>query len=61
MAAPTPDIAANTEKARLRRGPGGNVVVISARAVGEASAAPRPCSPREDEQHRLVLGDTAQR
>ena len=46
-AAPTPDIAAYTENARLRGGPAGNVVVISASAVGEASAAPRPCRPRE--------------
>ncbi len=47
MAAPTPDMAANTENARLRSGPAGNVVVISASAVGEAMAAPTPCSPRE--------------
>ena len=42
-----PDIAAKTENARLRCGPGGNVVVISARALGEARAAARPCTPRE--------------
>jgi hypothetical protein len=47
MAAPTPDMAANTEKARLRSGPAGNVVVIRARAVGEAMAAPTPWRPRE--------------
>ena len=45
-AAPTPDIAAYTPKARLRAGPAGNVVAIRARAAGEASAAPRPCRPR---------------
>ena len=45
-AAPTPDMAAYTENARLRGGPAGNVVAISASAVGDASAAPRPCRPR---------------
>ena len=45
-AAPAPDIAAYTAKARLRSGPAGNVVVIRARAAGEASAAPRPWKPR---------------
>ncbi len=45
-AAPTPDIAAYTAKARLRAGPAGNVVAIRASAAGEASAAPRPWRPR---------------
>ena len=45
-AAPAPDIAAYTANARLRAGPAGNVVVISASAAGEASAAPRPWSAR---------------
>ena len=46
MAAPAPDIAAYTANARLRGGPAGNVVVMSERAVGEAMAAPSPCSMR---------------
>ena len=45
-AAPAPDIAAYTANARLRCGPAGKVVVISASAAGEASAAPRPWRPR---------------
>ncbi len=59
-AAPAPDIAAYTANARLRCGPAGNVVVISASAAGEASAAPRPCSPRAAEQQRLVLREAAE-
>ena len=43
---PTPVIAANTAVAALRAGPLGNVVAISARPVGEAIAAPTPCSSR---------------
>ena len=46
MAAPAPDIAAYTPMARLRAWPAGKVVVIRARAVGEASAAPTPCRAR---------------
>ena len=45
-AAPAPDIAAYTPMARLRAGPAGKVVVIRARAVGEARAAPTPCRAR---------------
>ena len=45
-AAPAPDMAAYTANARLRCGPAGNVVAISASAAGEARAAPRPCRPR---------------
>ena len=41
-AAPAPDMAAYTANARLRAGPAGKVVVISANAAGEAIAAPRP-------------------
>ena len=43
---PTPVIAANTAVAALRAGPLGKVVAISANAVGEAIAAPTPCSRR---------------
>ena len=46
-AAPAPDMAAYTANARLRAGPAGKVVVIRASAAGEASAAPRPWTPRE--------------
>ena len=45
---PTPVIAANTAVAALRAGPFGNVVATSARPVGEAIAAPTPCSRRRD-------------
>jgi hypothetical protein len=54
-AAPAPDIAAYTAKARLRAGPAGNVVVISASAAGEASAAPRPCRPRAPSRRPSLL------
>ncbi len=43
---PTPVIAANIAVAALRAGPFGKVVAISARAVGDAIAAPTPCSSR---------------
>ncbi len=43
---PTPVMAANTAVAALRAGPLGNVVAISARPVGDAIAAPTPCSSR---------------
>ena len=41
-----PVIAAKIAVAALRAGPLGNVVAISASAVGEAIAAPTPCSSR---------------
>ncbi len=43
---PIPVIAANIAVAALRAGPFGKVVAISARAVGDAIAAPTPCSSR---------------
>ena len=46
MTEPMPVIAANTAVAVLRAGPLGNVVAISANPVGEAMAAPTPCSSR---------------
>jgi hypothetical protein len=46
MTEPTPVIAANTAVAALRAGPLGKVVATSARPVGEAIAAPTPCSSR---------------
>ena len=39
-------MAANTAVAALRAGPLGKVVAISARPVGDAIAAPTPCSSR---------------
>src|SRR5580765_2177413 len=45
-AAPAPDIAAYTAIARLRSLPAGKVVLIRARAAGEASAAPAPWRTR---------------
>ena len=45
-AAPTPLIAAYTPIARLRGGPSGNAVAISASAVGATIAPPTPCSAR---------------
>ncbi len=46
MAPPPAETAAKTPKARLRSGPSGNVVVMSASEVGEAIAPPMPCSTR---------------
>ncbi|CAM5741851.1 hypothetical protein SHIRM173S_02169 [Streptomyces hirsutus] len=46
MAPPPAETAAKTPKARLRSGPSGKVVVISASEVGEAIAPPTPCSTR---------------
>ena len=46
MTDPMPVIAAKIAVAALRAGPFGNVVAISARAVGDAIAAPTPCSSR---------------
>ena len=46
MTEPTPVMAANTAVAALRAGPLGKVVAISARPVGDAIAAPTPCSSR---------------
>ena len=43
---PTPVIAPNTAVAALRAGPLANVVATSAKPVGEAIAAPTPCSSR---------------
>ncbi len=43
---PTPVMAAKMAIAWLRAGPGAKVVATSARAVGEATAAPTPCSAR---------------
>ena len=43
---PTPVIAPNTAIAALRAGPLANVVATSAKPVGEAIAAPTPCSSR---------------
>ena len=57
MAAPAPDMAAKTPMARLRSLPAGKVVVMSASALGAASAPPRPWTRAGDEHHRLVLGD----
>ncbi len=45
-APPTPLIEAYTPMARLRRGPSGNVVAISASAVGATTAPPTPCTAR---------------
>ena len=59
-AAPAPDIAAYTANARLRAGPAGNVVVISARAAGEASAAPRPCRPRAPSRSGSLVREAAE-
>ncbi len=46
MAPPAPATAENTPKARLRSGPSLKLVAISASAVGEAMAPPRPCRAR---------------
>ena len=46
MAAPAPDMAAKTPMARLRSLPAGKVVVMSASALGAASAPPRPWTAR---------------
>lgn len=46
MAPPPADTAAKTPKARFLSGPSGNVVVMSAREVGDAIAPPTPCRAR---------------
>ncbi len=46
MAPPPAETAAKTPNARLRSGPSGNVVVMSASEVGEAIAPPTPCRTR---------------
>ena len=46
VTAPRPPNAAKTEKARVRAGPGGKLVAISAMAVGIVPAAPIPCNAR---------------
>jgi hypothetical protein len=47
MAAPEPETAAKTPKARLRSSPSAKLVVIRASAVGEAKAPPTPWSARK--------------
>ena len=44
MTDPMPVMAAKIAVAALRAGPFGNVVAISARAVGDAIAAPMPAA-----------------
>src|ERR1700750_2231901 len=50
-AAPATLIAAYTPIARLRGGPCGNVVAISASAVGATIAEPEPCTARAASRH----------
>src|SRR5450631_499874 len=55
IAAPEPDTAANTPKARLRSAPSSKFVVISDSAVGEAIAPPTPCRARAASNHHDVV------
>ncbi len=44
-------IIAHTDRARLRSGPSGNVLVITDSAAGETIAAPSPCTARAAISH----------
>ena len=60
MAPPAPLMPAYTPSARLRGGPIGKVVAISASAVGAASAPPAPCRARARQQPPLRGGEAAE-
>ena len=52
---PTPPIPPQTPSARLRSGPGSNVVSTSDNAVGAMTAAPAPCRTRAADEHRRLV------